>query len=181
MINVSFLKECLDYDPNTGLFTWKDRPEHHFKEGKYGREVICRTWNKKHSGRQAFNHENGRGYLSGAINGKNYAAHRVAYAMMTGDWPSWTIDHINGIRTDNRFCNLREATPAQQMMNATKKQKQVRGVACHSRKGKTRYSASIRVHLGYFDTDEEAATAYEDAAQKVHNREFYLPNGKRLI
>ena len=181
MISVQFLKECVNYNPETGLFKWKVRPPYHFKEGRYGKESICKAWNEKYAGKDAFIHPNGRGYLTGTIGSKHYSAHRAAYAMMTGEWPVWTVDHINRIPTDNRFCNLREATPAQQMMNSVKRKKQVRGVACHKRGEKIRYSAAIRVHLGYFDTEEEAAKAYEEAAKKVHDREFYLPNGKRLL
>lgn len=181
MISVPYLVECVEYDPNTGLFYWLERPSNHFKPGRYGRDVIAAAWNEKYAGKLAFSQPNGRGYLSGTINSKHYTAHRVAYAIMTGEWPSWTIDHINGDKTDNRFANLREATPAQQMMNSAKKRKQIRGVACHKRSGEVRFSASIRVHLGYFSTEEEAAEAYEKAAKQVHDREFYLPNGVRLI
>lgn len=181
MDDISFLTECLHYEPDTGKFFWKNRPPHHFSEGKYGADKVCKAWNKKYAGKEAFIHQNGRGYLAGSISGKNYSAHRVAYAIMTGQHPTWSIDHINGIPTDNRFCNLREATPAQQMMNFVKRKNHIRGVNRHKKKNKILYSSSIRVHLGYFPTEEEAAQAYENAAKKIHDREFYLPNGKRLV
>jgi hypothetical protein len=181
MISVSYLAECVEYDPNTGLFYWLERPVHHFKPGRYGSDVVAAAWNGKYAGKPAFSQPNRRGYLFGTINSKHYAAHRVAYAIMAGEWPSWTIDHINGDPADNRFANLREATPAQQMMNSAKRETKIRGVACHKRSGEVRFSASIRVHLGYFSTEEAAAEAYEKAAKQVHDRKFYLPNGVRLI
>lgn len=181
MISVSYLIECVKYDPETGLFQWLERPEHHFSSGRYGRSVTAAAWNKKYAGKPALHHQVGRGYLSGSINGKHYSAHRVAYAIMSGEWPSWTVDHINGDPSDNRFENLREATPAQQMMNSSKKTKKVRGISRHKRSGEPKFSASIRVHLGYFGSAKEASEAYEKAAKQVHDREFYLPNGIRLI
>ena len=179
MITVNLLVECLDYDAETGHFTWKHRPAEHFQPGRYGRESIAAAWNKKYAGKPAFNHPNGRGYLFGSINQKHYSAHRTAYAISTGRFPEWTVDHVNGDPLDNRFCNLREATPAEQMMNSIKRGKQVRGVALHKRRGLPRFSASIRVHLGYFDTEVAAAEAYEVAAKQVHSGTFYLKNGKR--
>lgn len=182
MISVPYLKECVEYDANTGLFTWKERPVSHFKHGKYGSQSVCDAWNKAYSGRPAFQNSDNRGYLSGAILGKHYSAHRSAFAIGNGGWPMWTVDHINGNRIDNRLCNLREATPAQQIMNSAKGNKAVRGVAMHKRaNGGIKFSASIRVHLGYFATEEEAAAAYEKAAKDVHDREFYLQNGVRVI
>lgn len=181
MISVPYLLECVKYNPDTGLFIWLERSAHHFKPGRYGSNVIAAAWNERYAGKPAFSQPNGKGYLFGTINSKHYAAHRVAYAIMTGSWPSWTVDHINGNPTDNRFANLREATPAQQMMNAAKKRTNTRGVACHKRSGEVKFSASIRVHLGYFNSAKEASEAYEKAAKQVHDREFYLPNGIRLV
>ena len=181
MILSSYLTECVDYDQDSGFFSWRERPLEHFKQGRHGPEVIAAAWNTKYAGKPAFCHQNGRGYLFGSINSKHYAAHRAAYAIVTGEWPSWTVDHINGNRTDNRFENLREATPAQQLMNSARKTGKVRGVACHKRSGDVRFSASIRVHLGYFSTEAEAAEVYEKAARQIHGREFYLPNGVRVI
>lgn len=181
MISVPLLAECVNYNPITGLFTWRTRPVEHFRHGNYGPEVVAAAWNAKYAGKPAFDKPNGRGYLVGSINSKHYAAHRAAYAIVTGDWPSWTVDHINGDTLDNRFANLREATPAQQAMNTVKGEKSVRGVACHKRVGGVKFSASIRVHLGYFDSEAEAAAAYESAARQVHDRAFYLPNGVRIV
>lgn len=175
-MTVSYLSECVTYDPFSGLFHWKARPPHHFKPGRYGQSVVCDAWNKKYAGRQAFNHPDGRGYLFGSINSKHYAAHRAAFALIKGEWPEWTVDHINGDRLDNSAPNLREATPAQQVQNAVFKRSNHRGVSYHKRNKK--WIASIRVHLGYFDTLEDASAAYEKAAREVHGR-FYILNGVR--
>ena len=60
---------------------------------------------------------NALGYGRVKINGKSVLAHRLAWALHYGEWPDGAIDHINGIKTDNRLCNLRLATRAQNQQN----------------------------------------------------------------
>lgn len=107
-----------------------------------------------------------------ASKGKYFRAHRLIWLWHTGQMPRGSIDHINRIKTDNRIENLREATHAQQMANKTihpnSKQK-YKGV---ERKG-NRYRSRInikgkRVYLGYYNTPEEAYTAYCNKAKEVH-------------
>ena len=61
--------------------------------------------------------DNGSGYLQLRLNKKFQYVHRVIWLMQTGEWPEHEIDHINRIRTDNRWCNLREVTHQQNNFN----------------------------------------------------------------
>ena len=103
---------------------------------------------------------------------KIYKSHRLAWLYMTGEWPKGHIDHINGNPSDNRWCNLREATPTQNVANAKRRKDNTSGFkgVCWYRKTK-KWKAEImisqkHIHLGYFDTPELAHQAYVDAAIK---------------
>ena len=67
--------------------------------------------------KEAFTSLNNGGYLEGKILGKYYKAHRVIWLWMTGEWPKEQVDHINHDRTDNRWCNLREASRLENYRN----------------------------------------------------------------
>ena len=58
-----------------------------------------------------------KGYICGRYLAKMVKGHRYAWYVMTGNWPQSQLDHINGNRSDNRWCNLREALPNQNAMN----------------------------------------------------------------
>jgi len=102
-----YIKTILDYDPDTGVFTWLPRPEAEFKTtGAY------KVWNKKHMGKTAGSVKGSEGYMRIILDGKSQLGHRLAFLYMTGRVPKGPVDHINGARTDNRFVNLRHATDA---------------------------------------------------------------------
>jgi hypothetical protein len=115
------------------------------------------------------------GYLVIRVGKKICKAHRLAWLYVTGLWPSHTIDHINGIKTDNKINNLREATDAQNKQNWTRKNKTNKsgflGVSYCKRDKK--YIAAISINgktrrIGYFMTPEEASTAYLLMKRKHH-------------
>lgn len=87
------LRQLVEYDPETGSLIWKQRD---------GNARL----NSKLAGKPAFA-QLSDGYLTGRIKGKNYKAHRIAWAVAYGEWPQGQIDHINGDRSDNRLPNLR--------------------------------------------------------------------------
>jgi hypothetical protein len=111
-ITAEVVRELLHYNPRTGLFKWKRRARKWFV-----RDRIRKAWNTRYAGQPALTALNIDGYLHEGILGRSLRASRVAFLYMKGRWPEPECDHINGIPTDNRWCNLREATRSQQMIN----------------------------------------------------------------
>ena len=148
------LRELLDYCPDTGVFTWKIR----ISNVKVGDVAGCLEKD---------------GYLRIQIDSRLHFTHRLAWFYVTGEWPPDQIDHINGIRDDNRIANLRAATRSENGQNRRKPQANnttgYLGVTRH--RGK--FLAKIRLdgkrkHLGLFTTPEEAHVAYLEAKRRLH-------------
>jgi hypothetical protein len=102
-----------------------------------------------------------------------YKAHRLAWFYCTGEWPN-QIDHINGIRTDNRICNLRSVTSK---LNANNQRPPHRtnslGVLGVVKRPSGRFAAEIRVsgkklYIGTYDTITEASNAYKAKKLELH-------------
>jgi hypothetical protein len=120
------------------------------------------------------------GYWAIRVDDTLYLAHRLAWLYVTGNWPEDQIDHVNGQRNDNRFCNLREATNIQNSHNRryAGNKSGFQGV----RRENSKWLAEIKVRykpirLGLFDTPEEAYVAYCEAKQLYHSysRDQKLP------
>jgi HNH endonuclease/AP2 domain len=156
-MNAEEVRELIDYDPETGLFqakTIKGR-----RQPGWGVGCISPS----------------TGYRQIGVGGKVYLAHRLAWLITHGEWPSvgLEIDHINGEKDDNRIVNLRLATKAQNQRNSRKRSSTtgLRGVRVN--KASKTYSAQIKVnrknhYLGSFQTPEEAHAAYVEAAVRLH-------------
>lgn len=159
------------YEPDTGRLVWKDRPESLFKDAR-----SAKSWNSKYAGKDAFTAMNGNGYKRGAVGGKLYYAHRVAWFLYHGSWPQYQIDHINGDRKDNRISNLRSVTNHENSKNkrfSDKNTSGFTGVTWFKRDQK--WKAQImhkgkNYHLGYFDCAKEArdARVLAEARFKFH-------------
>lgn len=113
----------------------------------------------------------GNGYVVVYAYGRLFRAHRIAWVLMTGEWPEADVDHINRDRADNRWANLRAATRAQNLRNASVKVNSATGIKGVARKGE-RFLAYIRQdgkkrHLGSFGTADEARAAYMAAASSA--------------
>jgi len=114
------------------------------------------------------------GYRQIMIDYRLYLAHRLAWLYQTGAWPPDQIDHIDCDKGNNRFANLRLATNSQNQQNRGVRSDNTsghKGVCWHRRDRK--WSARIRhngktMHLGYFDTIEQASAAYASASLKYH-------------
>lgn len=154
------VRKLLRYDPDTGELFWLPRPREMFRAwGDY------KAWNARYANVQAFTSDCGKGYYIGSIHDRKYKAHRVIWLMQTGEWPTDEIDHINGIRGDNRWANLRVVSRAKNCRNMGLRPQNtsgVTGVRWSERDQKWR--ARIKVDgitksLGHFDTIEAAAEA----------------------
>jgi hypothetical protein len=150
-ISLEYLKSILDYNQETGIFTWK------VKKGIFKKGDIAGYLETK-------------GYLGICINYVRYRLHRIAYFYKTGSWPKGQIDHINGIRSDNRFCNLRDVSQNQNMSNSKKHKDNLsgyKGVSWHKKDKKWRCRICFNgkhIFIGNFNTKEEAHESYKKAA-----------------
>ncbi len=158
------LRELLDYNRETGEFRRKISGSNRVKPGAIAGSLM------------------GEGYLLSYVDGRRYLNHRLAWLYVHGHWPAAHVDHINGVRSDNRLANLREASHAQNLAHRVKLDKDnksgYRGVSwC---KEKRKWAAEVRHNgqrrrLGRFDNIEDAAKAYDAAAREMFG-EFYSGN-----
>lgn len=154
LLDVKEISKYLDYSMDTGVFTWKVKT----KTSNIG-EVAGNT--------------NWRGYTSIWINANTYFAHRLAWAVCNGSWPSADIDHINENKSDNRICNLRQANRSQNMFNRGRNKNNTsgfKGVYFCKGTGKWRSQISIygkSIKIGRFDTKEDASNAYFEKAKEL--------------
>lgn len=102
--SVDFFRECFTYNADNGEIRWRNRPEHHFKTLR-----DHRVWNNKYPGMIAGS-IGSNGYRQITILGYPVKAHRIAWMLHTGDLVDGAIDHINGVKDDNRIKNLRQAS-----------------------------------------------------------------------
>lgn len=150
------LKKFLDYNPDTGIFTWKARYITNIKVGSIAGGVQGTLPDK--------------GYRVITLLGTNYSAHRLAWLYVYGNFPDKQIDHINHNRDDNRIANLREVSNHTNMKNKSKYTTNTTGysgVEQHGNNWKARIGVNgTKVLLGVFRTIEEAIAARK-AAEKL--------------
>ena len=148
------LREVLDYNPDTGVFAWKVSLRNRVKPGD-----AAGSYNQ--------------GYRRIEIDGICYTAHRLAWFYMHGVWPK-VIDHVNGNRDDNRIDNLRSTTFLGNSQNRRADRggtSALVGVSWDTACQKWRATIGVRgksKHLGYFDTEQEAHSAYLKAKARHH-------------
>ncbi len=124
------------------------------------------------NGKSAVGKPGKKGYCSVAVLGFRLSVHRCAYAMMTGEWPRHQVDHINGDKADNRWCNLRAATATDNARNQKRRYDNTSGTTGVYRHSNGRlWHARIHfegqhISLGTHET-KEAAIAARKAAEKV--------------
>jgi hypothetical protein len=152
-LTASRLRALLHYEPSTGVFTWLNASRGTHKGARAG--TIS------------------RGYRVIRVDGVLYRSARLAVLWMTGHWPQRLVDHRNCIKDDDRWSNLRTANHSQNGANS-RARTNFKGVAWDRARG--RYAAWIgvnnrNIHLGRFDTAEQAHAAYVAAAER-HFGEF---------
>lgn len=127
---------------------------------------------RRATGERACRSDKTKGYLRVFVLGNYYKAHRLAWFYKYAQWPSKQIDHINGVKTDNRLENLRDVSQTVNMYNKTQAYKNngtgVLGVTKSGDKFVSRVRHAGRlIHVGTFDTAEEAHNHYITKRQEI--------------
>jgi len=152
-ITQSELKELMIYDVSTGIFKYKT-----LRSG-IRKDLIAGSLQN-----------NGYHYIQ--ICGRKYFAHRLAFLYVVGRWPADQVDHINDIKNDNRWCNLRDCTGSQNQANKSIQRNNTSGYkGVHKVGNRWRaliYYAGCKISLGNFSCKHTAAKQYNDAATKYH-------------
>ena len=148
------LRELLNYDPETGVFTWRVSRRATARPGSVAGTITP------------------KGYRAIWI-GANYRAHRLAWLYVHGEWPSGEIDHIDGNRANNAIANLRDVSTSFNHENLRKARSDSRhgflGVSPMGKRWKARITVRGKFqHLGIYDTPEEAHAVYLEAKRRLH-------------
>jgi hypothetical protein len=150
------LRQWLAYDAETGRLTYKVRRGCMAAGKEAGWLMDC-------------------GYISVRVAGRTYLAHRVAWLLVHGEWPKGDIDHVNGVKTDNRLANLRDVTTSVNCQNQRRARRDnSTGYLGVSRYGRRRFIAQIGIKgrirkLGVFDDPEIAHAEYLKAKRELHS------------
>lgn len=156
-LTAELARELLSYDPDTGIFTWKGSSRGHAKGAIAG---CCSCY----------------GYILIHVHSRMYRAHRLAWFITHGSWPENQIDHINGVKHDNRLLNLRDVTPTKNSENLHLARPGSRSglLGAHWDRNNKKFVARIVVkkkpmYLGRYATAEEAHQAYLSAKRLLHD------------
>jgi hypothetical protein len=155
-ITAEYARELIVYNPDTGAMIWR------------------RSKGAAKAGSPAGGPHRSKGYGTVMIDGQRIATHRLAWLIAFGRWPNGEIDHINGKPDDNRLSNLRDVSVQANRQNIrAATARKVSGLLGAHRTAAGRYAAAIcvsrkQIHLGMFDTAEEAHAAYVSAKRRLH-------------
>ena len=178
MISHDQLDKLIWYNEATGALTWKQRSIELFS----GNSRAMKIWNTRYSGKPALTAPHGTGYMAGSVLDKKVFAHRVAAALAfnTDDIPF--VDHINGIRHDNRKVNLRIVSDRSENMRnmQTPKDNTSGRIGVSYAKHCDRWHAyitanGVRCNIGWFESFEQACVA---RFQKERSLNFHDNHGR---
>lgn len=182
--SIELLRKIIRYNPETGEMFWLERTPDMFPDGKRGAELSCKRFNSTYAGKPAFTTKHSKsGYKRSKILGAQLYAHRLAWALHYGEWPSMQIDHINGDTLDNRIANLRDVTRSDNMKNTSIGSTNTSGhLGVSFDKKRKQWRASITsdkrfIYLGRFKCKDEAIEARRRAEEKFG---FHENHGRSL-
>jgi hypothetical protein len=161
-LSAKTVRDLLRYDHATGEFWWRKQ-----RTGPGTRYDMTKTAG-------SIDRE---GYIRIKIKGRRYASHRLAWLYVHGEWPKYCVDHINGLKADNRICNLRGATRIENGQNRGHQSNNTsgyKGVSFHKQARKWQAQIGVNkkmIWLGLFGCPTTAWLAYA-AAAKLHHGEF---------
>ncbi len=163
MPSIAMLRACVAYDSDSGVLIWNRRPIEHFTSAR-----AAAIWNTKYASQPVKKRSRGYVIVCITVDRKEHGCrgHRVAWALTTGAWPDHLVDHVNGVRDDNRWANLRSADDTINQWNksfCSRNKSGFKGVHRHSQN--SNFVAQIKVgakvtHLGCFETPEAAYSVY---------------------
>lgn len=167
VVLIEDVAKMIRYEPKTGKLFWLHRSD------------VPAWWNTRYAGKEALTSVESKGYNHGRVCSRAMMAHRVAWALTNGEWPS-EIDHINGIKTDNRLENLRVASRTENTQHRGKFNNNTSGYKGVRQSRAGRWEARItvakkQVFLGVFNCKTAAAVAYDRAAIMTFGA-FAAPN-----
>jgi hypothetical protein len=154
MLTQPRLREALQYLPETGEFVWLERPSNRVRIGDIAGSIS-------------------RGYVTIRVDVDLYRASRLASLYMTGRWPCGDVDHINGVKHDNRWANLRDVPHAVNIQNERKARSTsstgILGIRPHGPGFQARIKLDGKTQcLGTFATSAEAHAAYVAGKRRLH-------------
>ncbi len=160
MVTQAELMRILSYSPDTGIFT----------------RIAAPAKRNDLLGKQAGSLHSSDGYVRIFINRKSYLAHRLVWLYVHGEFPALEIDHIDGVRSNNKVSNLRSVTKSENLQNLKHAKRDnlssgALGVCFDAVANKFRAAITLnrkRKHLGYFETSDLAHSAYLDAKRVIH-------------
>lgn len=161
------LREFVHYDPETGIF------------------IRRRKWGEIAPAGKQIGGLNAAGYIVFAVDGVSDYAHRFAWAYMAGEWPAERVDHRDLDKANNRWANLRLASPSQNAVNVRTRRNNASGHkgVIATRNGTWRafiVRGGKQLHIGCFKTKFEAITAYRAKATEIYGEYVcFSPTGSK--
>lgn len=175
------LRRYLDFDGDTGVFTWRWRTPDDFGDGRYSKERQAAAWNARFAGKQAFTAPGDGSGPQAPFLGQTYHANRLAWRYLYGDEPD-EVEAVNGDMSDLRAANLRATTQSQSQRNFTMQKNNRSGVkGVHWDSDRSLWTANIKIggrskYLGRFRSLVAAERARQKAEAMHHYREKVKAN-----